>query len=266
MSYVEKRVCSRGQKSCRYPGVDVLFRGPRRSLESPFVAFLGGSNFNGGAVPNPVPDLVETALETTCVNFSIPNAGVDLFLEAEALTDFASDAVLTVVEVLGAQNLSNRFYRVHPRRNDRFLAPTDLLTRAFPGAEFVDVHFTRHALKVLETAAPERFQAVVDELKATWVWKMSALLNRIRGPKLLAWCGPDAPQAEARDRHVDPLFVDARMLNKIAGQVDGIVECRWDRVGARSADDPVAHRYMATALLRPMAELGAGPGTLRAVI
>ena len=50
-------------------------------------------------------------------------AGTDDLRDSPAL----AVARLTVLQVTGAQNMSNRFYSVHPRRNDRFLKASPLL-------------------------------------------------------------------------------------------------------------------------------------------
>ena len=45
-----------------------------------------------------------------------------VFVNEPTVIDICSKALVTVVQLMGAQNTSNRFYAVHPRRNDRFLA------------------------------------------------------------------------------------------------------------------------------------------------
>jgi hypothetical protein len=55
-------------------------------------------------------------------NLGLVNAGIDVFINEPMIQDFCAGAVVTVIQVLGAANMSNRFYAVHPRRNDRFPA------------------------------------------------------------------------------------------------------------------------------------------------
>ena len=55
------------------------------------------------------------------VNLGCLNAGPDVYLNDPEILRIASKADVTVLQVVGAANLTNRFYTVHPRRNDRFL-------------------------------------------------------------------------------------------------------------------------------------------------
>ena len=116
---------------CRYGTSRVLFRGPRRDLDRPYVAMLGSTETYGKFVPEPYPALTEAATGLRVVNLGYVNAGLDLYLKDPEVLDTAARARVTVVQIMGAQNLSNRFYTVHPRRNDRFTGPTPLLRALF---------------------------------------------------------------------------------------------------------------------------------------
>ena len=63
---------------CRYGSSKLLFRGPRRSLDTAFCAVLGGTEAYGKFVPQPFPDLVEAATGVRMVNLGCMNAGVDV--------------------------------------------------------------------------------------------------------------------------------------------------------------------------------------------
>ena len=54
---------------CRYGRSRVLFRGPKRPLDGPYVAFLGGTETYGRFIETPFPALVEPALGQACINF-----------------------------------------------------------------------------------------------------------------------------------------------------------------------------------------------------
>ena len=54
-----------------------------------------------------------------------------------------------MIQVSGAQNLSNRFHAVHPRRNDRFLRASTLLKTIYRDVDFTEFNFTRHLLTTL---------------------------------------------------------------------------------------------------------------------
>ena len=67
----------------------------------------------------------------------------------------ANGRPLTVVQVMGANYLSNRFYSVHPRRNDRFLRASTVMQAIFNDVDFSDFTFTRHMLGALYELSPE---------------------------------------------------------------------------------------------------------------
>jgi hypothetical protein len=60
----------------------------------------------------------------------------------------------------GAQNLSNRLYTVHPRRNDRFLRASGILRTIYRDVDFTEFHFTRHMLDHLRCLSEDRFDIV----------------------------------------------------------------------------------------------------------
>jgi hypothetical protein len=115
---------------CRYGTSKLLFRGPRRPLKEPYIAFLGGTETYGKFIANPFPELIEQSIGRTCVNLGCVNAGVDVFATDPQIVKIASGADVTVLQLMGAHNMSNRFYTVHPRRKDRFLKPSTLLQRS----------------------------------------------------------------------------------------------------------------------------------------
>ena len=131
---------------CRYGTSRILFRGPRRLLDGSYVAFLGSTETYGRFVEAPYPALLEDRLAVSCVNFGVVNAGVDLYLNDPGVMGLAAGAGAKVVQVMGAQNLSNRYYSVHPRRNDRFLRASDRLEALYPEVDFTEFHFVRHLL------------------------------------------------------------------------------------------------------------------------
>lgn len=254
---------------CRYGASKVDFRGPHRVLDPPYVACLGGTEFYGKYLRHPIPDLLEDGLGEVCLNLGRTNAGVDVFSGDGEVMRLASEARLAVVQITGAHNISNRFYSVHPRRNDRFIAPTELLRAVFPEVDFTTVHFTRHALQELRRVSPSRFRVVVDELKAVWVTRMSEMLDRIEAPVVLFWMGDHGLDDLGSASQRAPLFVDRAMLDMLRPQVADIVECvvspkarapavqdmvcKSDEVDvAKCMFGPKAHAEAVTALLGPV--------------
>lgn len=213
---------------CRYGTSRLLFRGPCRTLEGDYVVAIGGTETYGKFVEQPYPQLLEDEIGRTVVNFGAMNAGVDVFRSDQTVLEAAAGARAVVLQVMGAHNLSNRFYTVHPRRNDRFLKASTLLRVLYPEVDFTDFHFTRHLLQSLRDADPVRFEAVICEIQDAWLNRMSGLIRTLRAPVVLLWMAdrdPDDPVDLGRAS--DPLFVTSEMLDALRPQVAGIVEARW---------------------------------------
>ena len=210
---------------CHYEGSRLLFRGPSRGLEKPFVAVLGASESYGKFVERPYADLVQGRLGLNVVNLSCVNAGVDVYLHEEPITRIAARAEVAVVQVMGAQNISNRFYAVHPRRNDRFLGATPLLRSVYRTVDFTEFSFTRHLLTVLQSTSQERFAMVAAELRLAWVTRMKLLLDRLPKQRILLWMA-DAPPPPGATLNLnrEPLLVDAEMIAALRPYVTSYLE------------------------------------------
>ena len=199
---------------CRYGVSNLMFRGPRRSFDRPYVAFFGGNETYGKFIPDPFPDLVEEEIGLGAVNLGCANAGLDLYLNDPALLAIAAGAEAVVLQVLGAGNLSNRYYAVHPRRNDRFLGPTPLLKTLYRDVDFTEFSFTRHLLLTLQAQSPDRFEVLADELRTTWLARMQDLLGRLPTRTLLVWMADQPPPQVTRRSGLlhDPVLIDAEMM------------------------------------------------------
>lgn len=210
---------------CRYGGSRVMFRGPRRSLRGDYLAFFGGTDTFGRYIAEPFAAKVEQALEMPAVNLGALNAGLDLYASDPAVMNVADRARAVVFQVLGAHNMSNRFYLVHPRRNDRFLRASDDLQTLYPEVDFTEFHFNRHMLGALRDLSAERFDQIRTELQAAWVARMKQLLGQLRGPVVLLWfaeqtgAAVDTPYADG-----GPVFVDAEMVAEVARHTAALVE------------------------------------------
>ena len=212
--------------ACHYGTSRLLFRGPQRPTDGDFIACLGGSETYGKYVPRPFTDLVEGMLGMPVVNLGCANAGPDVYLAEEGVTALAARARSVVVQICGAQNLTNRYYAVHPRRNDRFLGATALLRTLFRDIDFTEFSFTRHMLTSLQAASPDRFEVVAEELRAAWVARMRLLLSRLPGPVVLLWMADVPPPSPARraDLTHAPLLVDAEMVAALKPQAATLLE------------------------------------------
>lgn len=213
---------------CRYGASKLLFRGPKRNLDKPYIAFLGSTETYGKFIERPFPALVETAIGRVCVNFGQPNAGIDAFAQDPFVISAAARADLTVLQIIGAQNMTNRFYAVHPRRNDRFVSTSTLLRTIYRDVDFADFHFNKHMLNQLVSASPERFEVVRQELQQAWIARMKLMLKQISGKSILFWFADHPPEPagspEGEQPGKDPLFVTREMMDQIAQYATKTVE------------------------------------------
>lgn len=213
---------------CRYGLSRIFFRGPKRRLDSPYIAFIGGTETFGKFIDRPLPALVEREIGQTCVNLGCVNGGVDAFVNDPTIMATCHDADVTVVQVMGANYLSNRFYSVHPRRNDRFLRASTVMQAIYSDVDFADFTFTRHMLTILYAKSPERFDIVVSELREAWVARMRNMLNQIGPRTVLLWFSreplSDVPwDARPARLGADPLFVTESMIDALRPQVMDVV-------------------------------------------
>lgn len=199
---------------CRYGQSKLLFRGPRRRLEGPYAVALGGSETYGKFVADPYPALLEEMLGLPVVNFGYMNAGADLFVNEPTIVEACSRAKVTVLQMMGAQNMSNRFYAVHPRRNDRFLRASTLMKTIFREIDFTEFHFTRHLLSALRSSSLEKYALVESELKAAWVARTRSLLQKIDSRTVLLWVSGPAQNGHDELGN-EPLLIDAGMIDEV---------------------------------------------------
>lgn len=212
---------------CRYGTSKLLFRGPGRNLDDPYIAFIGGTETYGRFVEKPFPALIEVATGMPCVNFGCMNAGLDVFARDPFVLGAAAEAQISVLQIMGAQNMTNRFYSVHPRRNDRFLAPSDLLKTIYRDIDFSEFHFSKHMLAALKAASADRFKTVHRELQTAWVARMRLLMGQISGKIILLWFADHAPDRHGRAHRglgADPLFISQEMIDQVAAHAAKVVK------------------------------------------
>ena len=238
---------------CRYGSSKLLFRGPRRRLSGDYVAFLGGIETYGKFVELPFPTMIEHDTGLKSVNLGCANVGVDAYLGDKSLVDICAKAKATVIQVMGAQNMSNRFYAVHSRRNDRFLRASSLLKTIYGEIDFTEFSFTRHLLASLAHAAPAKFAMVENELKEAWVARMDTLLDQIHGKVILLWLADHAPGEGPIE--TEPMFIDRSMIDRLSGKVSSVVEIIATQEERNEGLDEMVYG----ALERPAAEEMLGP-------
>ena len=259
---------------CHYGSSKLLVRGPRRRLQGDCIAFLGGSETFGKFVPAPYPALIEEANGVMSVNLGALNAGIDAYYHAPGLIDICAMARVTVIQIMGAINMSNRFYTVNTRHNDRFLRASAQLKALYPDIDFGEFHHTTHMLTALAQASREKFELVRREVQTAWVARMKSLMGQIGGTIVLLWMADHAPYCEVEGGTFlrEPLFIDrqmieevqpraARLVEVVAGPddiergIDELVYTPTERIAAKEVLGPAVHRKVAEALAPVLAEL-----------
>ncbi|MEM6277010.1 MAG: DUF6473 family protein [Pseudomonadota bacterium] len=191
---------------CRYGYSQLDFRGPEADLDQPYIAFLGTTETVGPFLTRPFPYLVADALGMGCANLGVKNSGPDVFLGDPELLRVAQGAEAVVIEVMTAANLSNAFYKVHPRRNDRVIRSHSALYELAPGLDTTDIHFTGHLLEEVTRLTPDGARTMVKAVQAAWIERMQALVTMIGRPvHLLRFVADGAGQA----RLIEPLMLAA---------------------------------------------------------
>ncbi len=211
---------------CSYAGSKLSFRGPQRKLEGLYASFLGGTDTYGKFIEQPYPALIEARTGVKCVNFGWPNAGVDVYLNDPGVLMATAQAGLTVLQVPCVANMTNRFYSVHPRRNDRFLEASGTLRTMYGEVDFTEFHFVRHMLSHLQTVSASRFGMLRDEMQTAWVARMQLLLQKIEGDVILLWLSSRRPDEDTDKTEIayDPSFVTRRMIEKLTHSAARLVE------------------------------------------
>ena len=259
---------------CNYGTSRLTFRGPRRSLDRPYVAFLGGAETYGKFVAEPFADLVEDESGYAAINLGCINAGPDVYLAEPEVIRIAHGAEAVVLQIMGAANLSNRYYSVHPRRNDRFIAATPLLSALYREVDFTEFHFTRHMLTTLQTVSKDRFEMVAEDLRRTWVARMAELLGQLPARTVLLWMADAPPLARGQRGTLrdEPVLVDRAMVAEIVpragayveavtspgarlASLDGMAFAALEALAAAALPGPSVHREVAAQLVVALDEV-----------
>ncbi|NKX42980.1 DUF6473 family protein [Roseicyclus persicicus] len=268
MSFEQRGPLPLDYQPVSYPGSVLRFRGPGHALEPPYVLCLGGTETFGRFIPLPYATQLDAALPAAVVNMGVMNAGLDVLMHDPAIRAATAGAAAVVLQVTGAQNMSNRFYAVHPRRNDRFVKATAILRTVYRDVDFTEFHYTRHLLTHLRALSADRFGIVEAELRTAWVARMKGFLGRTAAPVHLMWLSRRAPgdAPPAGGLGADPVLVTAAMLEEVtplaasltvavAPPAEGPAATRGmfyaprEEAAARALPGPEAHD-LAAALLR----------------
>ncbi len=240
----------------------MTFRGPKTKLGKGFVLCLGGSETFGKFSPDPYPDLLASRLGRPVLNMGAMNAGIDLLLHDPALRNAQARAREVVLQLPGAANLSNRFFSVHPRRNDRFVKASTMMRTIYREVDFTEFTFTRHLLVGLRQVSARRFAEVEAVLRAAWVTRMREMVARLDRKPLLLWLRYVAGGRAG----ASPIPVTREMIDGLTDVLGGMVEVPVQASGPAGELDtmvfgpmqgpaaahmigPSSHRVIAEALL-----------------
>ncbi|KPQ16387.1 MAG: hypothetical protein HLUCCO18_08775 [Rhodobacteraceae bacterium HLUCCO18] len=266
MSFETRGAVAPDHPTMSYPGSVLRFRAPGGDPTRAHVLCLGGTETFGRFVAEPYPSGLADRLRTPVINMGVAGGGLDVVLNDPAIADACRAATAIVLQVQGAQNLSNRLYTVHPRRNDRFVSASAMLRTIYRDVDFTEFHFTRHMLDHLRTLSPDRFAIVRHELRLAWLARMKRFLSDMPVPVHLLWlsCRVPRPEDPLDDLGAEPLFITSDMLEEAAEQAASLsvvaVPNRPERpmaasmaaeaAAARILPGPDAHAEAAVALAR----------------
>ena len=139
-------------------------------------------------------------------------------MQDPAIQAAVSTASAMVLQVTGAHTMTNRFYSVHPRRNDRFLKASSMLRTIYPQVDFTEFHFVRHLLSHLKSISDDRFDIVRSELATAWVARVRRFISQAEIPVHLLWLANHGPSDDiSPDMDADPLFVTDTMMKQVSG-------------------------------------------------
>ena len=215
-------------KLYRFGQLQQVFRGPAPRLGRHYLAFLGGSGTFGRYADRPYAAIVGQEAGHRFANFGAEGAGPGFFLSDPEVMSAASNALLSVVQVMPACAVSNRMFSVRPRRNARLHAASDLLTGLYPEVDFERFSYVRGMLRHLAGIDDNRFSLVVNEMRNAWIARTHTLLASIQTWTLLFWFSqrqPEEQREDTTDGWHDPNFVDRAMIDSVTDIADGYVEC-----------------------------------------
>ncbi|MDA7965977.1 DUF6473 family protein, partial [Ruegeria sp.] len=262
MSYQPMGAGGPADAICHYGTSKLAFRGPQRALDKPYVACIGADETFGRFVERPFPAVLEQQLNRRCINLGGLFCGAEALCGDPILQELANKAELCIFQVPGVLGQTNRFYHVHPRRNDRFLCPTPNLMALYPEVDFTDIHFVRHLVARLKGCRDTRFDLVAEELRKNWQGKVLNFLRTVSTPVVLLWLDVDLGIVGCADKSTcNPVPVQPSMLRVLEAYSAGSIALH---VQVSGASDELEDMLFGT-LQQPMAERMIGPATHRRI-
>ena len=197
-----------------------------KTLENDYVVFLGSDDTHGCQVDSPYPSLVQHFTGFQAINLGCVGARIDAFLNDDRVLEICKGAGLAFLEVMGAEAMSNRLYRVSARNNQRLVRVSKYLKALYEGVDFSGVETVSELLTALAQMPEEKLYFVKMELHLAWVARMKALINKIDTPVILLWISDHYPYYAETGGTIyrDPLFVDRMMIEALRNEVVDVVE------------------------------------------
>ena len=218
MSFEKRRAMPLDYLPVTYPGSVLRFRGPAADLSRSHILCIGGTETFGRFIPAPYPHQLGERLGRPVTNMGVVQGGIDVTLDDPAIVAASRTASAIILQVPGAANMSNRFYTVHPRRNDRFVKADTVLKTLYRDVDFTEFHFMRHLLGHLKKLSEERFAILRHELQLAWRARMLSYLSQATVPVHLLWLSRRPPELGEPEGGLgsEPLFVTADLLKEVA--------------------------------------------------
>lgn len=219
-----------------------------------YVLFVGGQETAGRQVAEAYPALLEQWMGLRCVNLGRPDGGLESYWCDAQLIARARAARLVVVQVPGLLGQCNRFYTVHPRRNDRFLRANTPLRQLYPEADFSRIAFVGHLLSMLEQIDAARSEQIYQELQLRWMARVRLTLKVFARPAVLLWLDLGLDRSSG---HVTPQLLQAAGNGAAILQVSaGLTEDRHGQIPTAPLQQSQSlHHQIADSLLKVLPRL-----------
>jgi hypothetical protein len=151
------------------------------------ILFLGGSETFGDYVARPFTQRFARKSGLSVHNLGVFSAGWDTLARDPVVLKHARSAGLIVLQLMGPQYRSNPYFQVHPRRNDRFLAPAAPLRQLFPQVDFTRFSFVGHLMTSLQRQDVYAHRRLQRGLQQAWRHHISDLMRLYRTPLVFLW-------------------------------------------------------------------------------
>ena len=189
---VSYELCGDGRTSSRFYSLPIrqfkkFVSGSEKIVQASLWCLHGGADTFGGKVSNPFSAMLEREMGMPILNLGAQHSGAGFYIEDDAIHEIIESAQVVFVEAPSVVNQSNPFYRVHPRRNDRFVTALGPLHDLFPEADFVECHFTKHLITKLITIDSVRADIVFRTLQDEWVRNLTIMCVRWRAKTVVHW-------------------------------------------------------------------------------